>query len=107
MPGFDAVAQQRYPEVEKINHVHHAGNSSGIVDGAAAVLIGTKEIGEKAGLKPRARIRSFASIGSEPSIMLTGPAPASEKVLKRAGMSVEATSTCTSSTRPSPPSCCA
>ena len=89
MPGFDAVAQQRYPEVEKINHVHHAGNSSGIVDGAAAILIGTKEFGEKAGLKPRARIRSFASIGSEPAIMLTGPAPASEKALKRAGMSVK------------------
>ena len=89
MPGFNAVAQQRYPEVEKINHVHHAGNSSGIVDGAAAILIGTKEFGEKAGLKPRARIRSFASIGSEPAIMLTGPAPASEKALKRAGMSGE------------------
>ncbi len=80
---------QRYPEVEKINHVHHAGNSSGIVDGAAAILIGTKEFGEKAGLKPRARIRSFASIGSEPAIMLTGPAPASEKALKRAGMTVK------------------
>ena len=89
MPGFDAVALQRYPEVEKVNHVHHAGNSSGIVDGAAAILIGTKEFGEKAGLKPRARIRSFASIGSEPAIMLTGPAPASEKALKRAGMSVK------------------
>ncbi|MGH8734894.1 MAG: acetyl-CoA C-acetyltransferase, partial [Burkholderiales bacterium] len=89
MPGFNAVAQQRYPEVEKINHVHHAGNSSGIVDGAAAILIGTKEFGEKAGLKPRARIRSFASIGSEPAIMLTGPAPASEKALKRAGMEVK------------------
>ncbi|OYW35462.1 MAG: acetyl-CoA acetyltransferase, partial [Brevundimonas sp. 12-68-7] len=88
MPGFNAVAQQRYPEVEKIHHVHHAGNSSGIVDGAAAILVGSKEFGEKAGLKPRARIRSFASIGSEPAIMLTGPAPASEKALKRAGMSV-------------------
>jgi acetyl-CoA C-acetyltransferase len=89
MPGFDAVALQRYPEVEKMNHVHHAGNSSGIVDGAAAILIGTKEFGEKAGLKARARIRSFASIGSEPAIMLTGPAPSSEKALKRAGMSVK------------------
>ena len=89
MPGFDAVALQRYPEIEKVNHVHHAGNSSGIVDGAAAILIGTKEFGEKAGLKPRARIRSFASIGSEPAIMLTGPAPASEKALKRAGMDVK------------------
>jgi acetyl-CoA C-acetyltransferase len=88
MPGFDAVALQRYPEVEKINHVHHAGNSSGIVDGASAILLGTREFGEKTGLKPRARIRAFASIGSEPTIMLTGPAPASEKALKRAGMSV-------------------
>jgi acetyl-CoA C-acetyltransferase len=89
MPGFNAVALQRYPEVEKVNHVHHAGNSSGIVDGAAAILIGTKEFGEKAGLKARAKIRSFASIGSEPAIMLTGPAPASEKALARAGMSVK------------------
>jgi acetyl-CoA C-acetyltransferase len=89
MPGFNAVALQKYPEVEKINHVHHAGNSSGIVDGAAGILIGSKEFGEKTGLKPRARIRSFASIGSEPTIMLTGPAPASEKALKRAGMSVK------------------
>ncbi len=84
--GFDAVAIQRYPEVERINHVHTAGNSSGIVDGAAAVLVGNKEIGERLGLKPRARIVSFASIGSEPTIMLTGPAPATEKALKRAGM---------------------
>ncbi len=84
--GFDAVAIQRYPEVERINHVHHAGNSSGIVDGAAAVLVGSKEIGEKLNLKLRARIRAFASIGSEPTIMLTGPAPATEKALKRAGM---------------------
>jgi acetyl-CoA C-acetyltransferase len=89
MPGFDAVAMQRYPEVEKINHVHHAGNSSGIVDGASAILIGSKEFGERAGLKPRARIRAFASIGSEPTIMLTGPAPASEKAMKRAGMSAK------------------
>ncbi|MFG9976374.1 acetyl-CoA C-acyltransferase, partial [Pseudomonas aeruginosa] len=71
--GFDAVIRQRYPELERIEHVHHAGNSSGIVDGAAAVLIGSREAGQRAGLKPRARIRSFASIGSEPSIMLTGP----------------------------------
>ncbi|MFN3655749.1 MAG: acetyl-CoA C-acetyltransferase [Pseudolabrys sp.] len=87
MAGFDAVAIQRYPEVEYINHVHHAGNSSGIVDGAAAVLIGTKEAGERNGLKPRARIRAFANVGSEPSIMLTGPIPVTEKVLKKAGMS--------------------
>jgi acetyl-CoA C-acetyltransferase len=88
MPGFDTVALQRYPEVERINHVHHAGNSSGIVDGAAGILIGNKAFGRKTGLKPRARIRSFASIGSEPTIMLTGPAPASEKALKRAKMNV-------------------
>ncbi|WP_375206163.1 acetyl-CoA C-acetyltransferase [Hyphococcus sp.] len=85
-PGFDAVALQKYPEFEKINHVHHAGNSSGIVDGAAAVLIGNEEIGKKLGLKPRARIRAMASIGSEPTIMLTGPEFAAAKVLKRAGM---------------------
>jgi acetyl-CoA C-acetyltransferase len=87
MGGFDAVAVQKHPEVERINHVHTPGNSSGIVDGAAAVLIGSKEAGAKAGLKPRARIRQFANIGSEPAIMLTGPAPVSEKVLKKAGMS--------------------
>jgi acetyl-CoA C-acetyltransferase len=85
--GFDDVAILKYPEVEAINHVHTAGNSSGIVDGAAAVLIGSAEAGEQMGLKPRARIRSFASIGSEPTIMLTGPAPASQKALKLAGMS--------------------
>jgi acetyl-CoA C-acetyltransferase len=84
--GFNSVATQRYPEVEKIEHVHHAGNSSGIVDGASAMLLGTLEMGEKLGLKPRARIRSFASIGSEPTIMLTGPSFAAEKALKRAGM---------------------
>jgi acetyl-CoA C-acetyltransferase len=84
--GFDSVAMQRYPEVEKINHVHHGGNSSGIVDGAAAVLIGTKEAGERMGLKPRARIKGFSSIGSEPSIMLTGPALVTEKALERQGM---------------------
>jgi len=84
--GFDAVALQRYPEVEAINHVHTGGNSSGIVDGAAAVLVGTREMGEALGLKPRARIRGFASIGTEPTIMLTGPAPSAEKVLKRCGM---------------------
>ncbi|HMA58150.1 MAG TPA: acetyl-CoA C-acetyltransferase [Pseudolabrys sp.] len=86
MAGFDAVAVQRYPEVEAINHVHTPGNSSGIVDGAAAVLIGSKATGKAAGLKPRARIRQFANIGSEPSIMLTGPIPVTEKVLKKAGM---------------------
>jgi acetyl-CoA C-acetyltransferase len=86
MAGFDAVAVQRYPEVETVNHVHTPGNSSGIVDGAAAVLIGSKAAGKAAGLKPRARIRQFANIGSEPSIMLTGPIPVTEKVLKKAGM---------------------
>jgi acetyl-CoA C-acetyltransferase len=86
MAGFDAVAVQRYPEIEAINHVHTPGNSSGIVDGAAAVLIGSKEAGQAAGLKPRARIKAFANIGSEPAIMLTGPIPVTEKVLKKAGM---------------------
>jgi acetyl-CoA C-acetyltransferase len=87
MAGFDAVAVQRYPEIEKINHVHTPGNSSGIVDGAAAVLIGNAAAGKRAGLKPRAKIKAFANIGSEPAIMLTGPIPVSEKVLKKAGMS--------------------
>jgi len=86
MPGFDYVAIQKYPEVEKINHVHHAGNSSGIVDGAAAVLIGSKEMGDALGLKPRARIKAFAEIGSEPTIMLTGPEFVAAKALKKAGM---------------------
>jgi acetyl-CoA C-acetyltransferase len=86
--GFDAVAVQRYPELENIDHVHHAGNSSGIVDGAAAVLLGNKRIGRKAGLKARGRIRAFANIGSEPSIMLTGPADVTRKVLKRAKMTL-------------------
>jgi acetyl-CoA C-acetyltransferase len=86
MPGFDGVIMQRYPELERVNHVHHAGNSSGIVDGAAAVLIGTKEMGEALGLKPRARILGAASIGSEPSIMLTGPEFATQKVLSKLGM---------------------
>jgi acetyl-CoA C-acetyltransferase len=86
MGGFDAVAVQDYPEIESVNHVHHAGNSSGIVDGAAAVLIGSKEAGAKAGLKPRAKIRAFANIGSEPGIMLTGPVDVTKKVLERSGM---------------------
>ena len=84
--AFDAVVQQRYPQVEKVTHVHHAGNSSGIVDGAAAVLVGTKAMGEALGLKPRARIKGMASIGSEPSIMLTGPSYVTEKLLNRLGM---------------------
>lgn len=84
--GFDAVAIQAYPEIESVNHVHHAGNSSGIVDGAAAVLVGSKDAGKKAGLKPRAKIRAFANVGSEPAMMLTGPVDVTHKVLKRAGM---------------------
>ena len=84
--GFDDVAILKYPELESINHIHHAGNSSGIVDGAAGVLIGNKKIGNKYELKARAKIRSFASIGSEPTIMLTGPADSAEKALKKANM---------------------
>jgi acetyl-CoA C-acetyltransferase len=87
--AFDDVVKQRYPEIEKINHVHHAGNSSGIVDGASAVLIGNKETGEALGLKPRARIKGFASIGSEPSIMLTGPSLVTQKLLAKLGMEVD------------------
>ena len=88
MPGFDAVALLKYPELESVNHVHHAGNSSGIVDGAAGLLIGSKEIGEKLGLKPRARIKHTAKIGTDPTIMLTGPVPVTEKVLKETGMGI-------------------
>jgi acetyl-CoA C-acetyltransferase len=84
--GFNAVAIQAHPEVEAVNHVHHAGNSSGIVDGAGAVLLGNKDAGVKAGLKPRARIRAFANIGSEPAMMLTGPVDVTKKVLERSGM---------------------
>ncbi|QDY79935.1 acetyl-CoA C-acetyltransferase [Streptomyces qinzhouensis] len=87
--GFDAVALQKYHWVEKIDHVHHAGNSSGIVDGAALVAIGTKEIGERYGLVPRARIVAAAVSGSEPTIMLTGPAPATRKALARAGLTID------------------
>jgi acetyl-CoA C-acetyltransferase len=87
--GFDAVAVQRYPEIEAVRHVHHAGNSSGIVDGAAAVLIGNKRAGKKAGLTPRARIKAFANVGSEPGIMLTGPLDVTEKLLKKARMSLD------------------
>jgi acetyl-CoA C-acetyltransferase len=87
--GFDAVAVQSHPEIEFVNHVHHAGNSSGIVDGAAAVLVGSKEAGAKAGLKPRARIKAFANVGSEPAMMLTGPIDVTRKVLKRAGMTLD------------------
>ena len=86
--GFDSVITQRYPQMEKVVHVHHAGNSSGVVDGAAGVLIGSKEMGDALGLKPRARVKGMASIGSEPSIMLTGPTPVTEKLLKKLGMEV-------------------
>jgi acetyl-CoA C-acetyltransferase len=86
MGGFDAVAIEAHPDVEAVNHVHHAGNSSGIVDGAAAVLIGSREAGDAAGLRPRARIRAFANIGSDPALMLTGPVDVTRKVLHRAGM---------------------
>jgi len=86
--GFDAVAIQAHPELEAINHVHHAGNSSGIVDGAAAVLIGSKEAGARLGKKPRAKIRAFANIGSEPAIMLTGPVDVTRKLLARAKMTI-------------------
>jgi len=88
MPGFDAVALMKYPHLERINHIHHAGNSSGIVDGAAAVLIGTKEYGEAMGLKPRARIRATAKIGTDPTIMLTGPVPVTQKILAESGMAI-------------------
>ena len=89
MGGFDAVAIEAHPEIERIDHVHHAGNSSGIVDGSAAVLIGNRRGGKKAGLEPRAKIRAFANIGSDPALMLTGPVDVTEKLLKRARMSFD------------------
>jgi acetyl-CoA C-acetyltransferase len=89
MGGFDAVALQKYARVERINHVHHAGNSSGIVDGAALVVLGNEEAGARHGLTPRARIRSAAVVGNEPTIMLTGPAPACRKALDKAGMTID------------------
>ncbi|MBZ4022752.1 acetyl-CoA acetyltransferase [Rhodobacter sp. TJ_12] len=88
MPGFDKVALLKYPHLEKIEHIHHAGNSSGIVDGAAAVLVGSKEFGIAHGLKPRARIRATAKIGTDPTIMLTGPVPVTEKILRDSGMNI-------------------
>ena len=87
--GFDAVALQKYPEAEKIIHVHHAGNSSGIVDGAALVLIGSEKIGKELGLTPRARIVATALVGTDPTIMLTGPAPAARKALEKAGLTID------------------
>ncbi len=89
MPGFDAVAKMKYPHLERINHIHHAGNSSGIVDGAAGVLIGDAEFGRAYGLKPRARIRQTCKIGTDPTIMLTGPVPATHKILTDAGMNID------------------
>ncbi|MDK8872883.1 acetyl-CoA C-acetyltransferase [Paracoccus sp. SSJ] len=88
MPGFDKVAMLKYPHLGRIEHIHHAGNSSGIVDGAAAVLIGNAEFGKAYGLKPRARIRATAKIGTDPTIMLTGPVPVTEKILKDSGMAI-------------------
>ncbi|MCP4183837.1 MAG: acetyl-CoA C-acetyltransferase [Hyphomicrobiales bacterium] len=89
MGGFDSVAIQAHPDVEAVNHVHHAGNSSGIVDGAAAILLGSKKGGKSMGLKPRAKIRAFANIGSDPALMLTGPIDVTEKLLKRSRMKLE------------------
>jgi len=86
MPGFDQVALMKYPELERIEHIHHAGNSSGIADGAAAVLVGSKAFGERHGLKPRARVVATSRVGTDPTIMLTGPVPATERVLAAAGM---------------------
>ena len=88
MPGFDKVALMKYPHLERINHIHHAGNSSGIVDGAAGILIGSKAFGAAQGLKPRAVIRATAKVGSDPTIMLTGPVPVTEKILAQSGMSI-------------------
>jgi acetyl-CoA C-acetyltransferase len=88
MPGFDKIAMMKYPHLERINHIHHAGNSSGIVDGAAAVLIGDAAFGKAHGLKPRARIRATAKIGTDPTIMLTGPVPATQKILADSGLTI-------------------
>ncbi len=89
MPGFDNVAILKYPHLERINHVHHAGNSSGIVDGASATLIGSKDFGLKTGIKPRARIIASEKIGTDPTIMLTGPVPVTQKILKKSGLTIE------------------
>jgi acetyl-CoA C-acetyltransferase len=89
MPGFNKVALMKYPHLEKINHIHHAGNSSGIVDGAAGLLIGSKEYGEAMGIKPRAVIKATAKIGTDPTIMLTGPVPVTEKIMADSGMSID------------------
>jgi acetyl-CoA C-acetyltransferase len=86
--GLDNLALMKYADLTEIRHIHHAGNSSQITDGAAGILIGSKEIGEKLGLTPRAKFKAFGVTGSEPTIMLTGPVPAAQKVLSRAGMSI-------------------
>lgn len=88
MPGFDKVAMLKYPHLDRIEHIHHAGNSSGIVDGAAAVLVGNAEFGKAHGLRPRARIRATAKIGTDPTIMLTGPVPVTEKILRESGLAI-------------------
>jgi acetyl-CoA C-acetyltransferase len=88
MPGFDKVALMKYPEIDEINHIHHAGNSSGIVDGAAGILIGDQEFGNARGLKPRAKIRATCKVGTEPTIMLTGPVPATNKILSESGITI-------------------
>ena len=88
MPGFDKIAMMKYPHLSRINHIHHAGNSSGIVDGAAGVLVASKEWGDQHGIKPRARIRQTAKIGTDPTIMLTGPVPVTQKILADAGMAI-------------------
>jgi acetyl-CoA C-acetyltransferase len=105
MPGFDKIALMKYPHLERINHIHHAGNSSGIVDGAAAVLIGNAEFGKAHGLKPRAKIRATAKIGTDPTIMLTGPVPVTEKILADSGMTISDIDLF--EVKPSPRSCCA
>ena len=89
MPGFDNIAKLRYPHLENIKHVHHAGNSSGIVDGSSATLIGSKEFGIQSGLKPRARVLASEKIGTDPTIMLTGPVPVTKKILERSGMKID------------------
>lgn len=89
MPGFDKIALMKYPHLEAIKHIHHAGNSSGIVDGSAAILVGNRAFGDKYGLRPRARIRSTAKIGTDPTIMLTGPIPVTEKILRESGMEIK------------------
>ena len=100
MPGFDKVALMKYPEIDKIHHIHHAGNSSGIVDGAAGILIGDEDFGKARGLKPRAKIRATCKVGTEPTIMLTGPVPATNKILSDSGLKISDTVSYTHLTLP-------